>query len=1294
MSKDKDLFSVNSYKRLFTITEEAVEKYGNNLRGYLDKIKEETKGWELVNLVFPSTIAVEPEALAEIARLENVRVFNSNKVETHFTRPLAEGELIRNKAGQPVVFSGYQAEQDIVIQDTFDRCPFTTRLDFKSLADNDVTDMTGSETKKDITYTDFHENWRKDDISVLVDNFRNTDGDFDVSTYLSQLSDNEVKRLVKHISKEHFSGTTLPMTPIKRPNFSDEENKADLDYVTKCREYLSEVSSNSTKNNRINEYIFKHLCLDSYFNNDAYGILKEDHDRRTLTLDTEVVSTRTLDAMIDQNLRGDGYIKDNVKIKSKDGTHQQVYLDMFEEQKAKEREQFKWADEKINGRSDGIIGGAKKTLETLLGVKKRPVPERMKIPSNRFILRSVEVENEIETVLGKKQEEQIKKELADRDAKMKGGLSTSEADMQAMIDLKNKDLFDGLNSLRTARFNSPVVPKNLFRENEAIEDVYLGDNVEVVDDFAFKNSLIERVHGGKNVRRYGKQAFAQTTKEDNCDFKCNDDPDEIKKYMERPYRDNTDKSGFLKSTQDKNYKGVTFLDTAAFLNTEEIDDGAFMNSKLKVGTHNKHKKETLNAIRASKKLKKIGDFGLFHADVETITATTTNSHLKIGDYGCAYNSELDTVDFRENEDGSKGVDYSPSSFAHCGESGVRNKDRSLRTEGHNELVINTHDKIHKRAFMCANIRKIKFAAGFAGHVAKSAFAGCFNVNQITVPESIATILITPFQLAGAIAGLLYRHTLKPYVDRALAKWLKKDPDDFYGTADQFGRDLPGNKEEIEKGKELALREIEMNAEAGTELEVSKGTNLESEGKEPTEETALAPESDFKKQFVWFMFMELVKKSMQRGLTTDEYLDSLGKPALEKEDLVEITDYTELSDVDSKESKDPDNPQRKYPDKLFDYLRFEKKDGINVPHLSLPQDAEDSIISKDDRSNVHISQSKEEGSSGITVLTTTPAELDKPALPSPDKAVTLSLSDEEMKKFYLTKTGVDITDDKAPFEEIQKVYDKLLDIAKDDYNKYMEIAKKCTCEYLYRREAKGNTKSASEIYQRGVRKLFTKSMLEQIAFTSPLRSELEKNDRSPYSLILNDGTKVDCSWNKVRGKDEYNFQMYTTRPVDAGLTKKELLKKYPFICENNEALGKCYLYTSHPEYQELLKKQSADMIKPFPGDAGDSSLKIKYDKKTDKYSLFVVNKSFGTKVPTTLDAQQLSDFSIYMANSMVSCMAFEGNSFGLRPNTSWENTHNRYRGMSQNAVFKTMGIRKEKEPVSKADDRSKSSGLAL
>ena len=597
------------------------------------------------------------------------------------------------------------------------------------------------------------------------------------------------------------------------------------------------------------------------------------------------------------------------------------------------------------------------------------------------------------------------------------------------------------------------------------------------------------------------------------------------------------------------------------------------------------------------------------------------------------------------------------------------------------------------------MKKLAIKTARVGNIAKNAFAGCFQIRSITFPESVGTILIAPFQLAGAIGSLLYRHTLKPYVDRTLARWLKGDPKSFYSTVDKLGRDIPSDDEEMKKEKEDTVKELEELASKGTDLAPSKGTSP-SAGKEADvpdlADKDLAKESDTMKQFKWLLFIELYKMAMQKGLSVDEFLDTLN-PAIEKEDLVEITDYTEITDVDAKETIDPENPQRKYPKEVFEHLQFrEKENGVVAPVLALPESINDETLTGSERSNMHISGYDSAGNkSSVAVISSVPAELDVIQNRDSDKLITLALSDKEFRDFYLKRTGVDVTNENTPDRDIQKVYDAINGIAVDEYNKYMEIAKKCTCEYLYRREALENTKSASDVYQRGVKKLFTKSMLEQIAGNAGVCKDMEKSRRSPSSIILSDGTMVDCSWNKVRGKDEFAFSVSTTRPVETGMSKEELLKKYPFVCEKNEALGKCYLYKSHPQYQELVRKHGADMIKPFPGEAGESELKLRYDKKSDKYSLFMVNKSYSTNVPTTLDAKQLTDFTVYMAHDMVNNMAYVGNPARLSPNMTWDGLRKKYDGIPRETVLKVMGITKDKSSLqSPSMEKKKSFGREL
>ena len=1266
----KILFNKDS--RLVTITEDALEKYGHNLKDYLDIIKEKTGNWKHVNIMFPSSIAVDPEVLSQIDKLTAVRVFESeDRKDTTFTRPLEKGELLRNKAGHPIVFSGFRMGKDIVIEDEKKRVPFTNKYEFRTIADTDIDRVseTGA-TKKDGIYNEFNKLWKKDNTSVLVDNFRNSRGDIDVSQYLSQLSDNEAIRLARNLERNVKDVEKSPTSTIK---FVDNKNavnaEAKKNLAEQCRTYIAQCSRESTSGNRINEYIFKHLCVDSYFNNDKFGILKEDHDRRTLTLDTEVVSGRTLNYAINKNLEGAEYIKDNLKFENKDGGPQSIILDMLEEQRAKERD---WAE------------------------KNKDNPNA--VPPRKFILRSVEMNSEINTMLGEKQENEIKKVLEERDKRLKGGLSTSEKDIQALIDLKNKELFDGCTNLTKASFNCPVVPKHIFHDNEYLDETHFGEKVEVVDDFSFKNCTLKVVGGGENVRIYGNQTFAQTTKADDFDFHAPKDSKEYREYFETPFREDRKKHGHLKTTQEAGYKGIAFLKTGSFLNVEETGTAAFLNSKLKVGTLLHHEKETVNRVLLSEKAKKIGACSFMNTDIEGFGASTINDHLRFEHYALAGNKDLEYLCNGKTRDGSNGVDYGDGVCQGAGQSGIKKESRSLKTEGKDHLEIRKGDKCQRRAFFCANVKKLAIMGAAAGNIAKNAFAGCFQIRSITFLESVGTLLITPFQLAGAIGSLLYRHTLKPYVDRTLARWLKGDPKTFYSTVDKLGRDIPSDDEEMKKEKEDTVKEIEELASKGTDLVPSKdkSPSLKEEANVPDlADKDLTKESDSMKQFKWMLFIELYKMAMQKGLSVDEFLDTL-KPSIEKDDLVEITDYTEITNVDAKETIDPENPQRKYPKEVFDHLQFRKKEnGVVAPVLALPESINDETLSGGERSNMHITGYDNDGNkASVVLLSSIPAELDAMRDMDSDKLITLSLSDKEFKDFYLSRTGVDVTNENTPDRDIQKVYDSLNGIAVDEYNKYMGIAKKCTCEYLYKKEALENTKSANEIYQKGVKKLFTKSMLEQIAGNAGMRRDMEKAGRSPDSIILSDGTKVDCSWNKVRGKDEFAFSMSTTRPVETGMSKEELLKKYPFVCEKNEALGKCYLYKSHSQYQELVSKHSADMVKPFPGEAGESSLKLRYDKKSDKYSLFMVNKSYSTNVPTTLDAKQLTDFTVYMANDMVSNMAYVGNPAGISPNKTWDGIRKTYEGVPRETVFKVMGITKDKAPAGQSMEKKKSVGREL
>ena len=596
--KYEDKILVNKDSRLITITEDALAKYGHNLKDYLSIIKEKTGNWKHVNIMFPSSIAVDPEVLSQIDRLAAVRVFESeDRQDTTFTRPLEKGELLRNKAGHPIVFSGFRMGKDIVIEDEKKKVPFVNRYEYRTIADTDIDRISEKgTTKKDVIYNDFNNLWRGNNTSVLVDNFRNSRGDIDVSQYLSQLSDNEAIRLTRHLEEKFWNLGKAPKTNLN----SAKENHMDKKTVAEqCRDYISQATRMSTKSNRINEYIFKHLCVDSYFNNDKFGILKEDHDRRTLTLDTEVVSGRTLSYAINKNLEGAGYIKDNLKLENKNGGPQSIILDMLEEQKANEKD---WAE------------------------KNKDNPNA--VPPRKFILRSVEMNSEILTMLGEKQENEVKKELEERDKRLKGGLSTSEKDIQALIDLKNKELFDGCTNLREASFNCPVIPKHIFHDNEYLDEAHFGDKVEVVDDFSFKNSTVKFVRGGRNVRRYGDQTFAQTTKADDFDFHAPKDSAEFREYLKTPFREDTKRHGYFKTTQEERYKGVSFVNTDAFLNVEETGTATFINSNMKVGTQLRHQKETINTVHCSEKLKKVGACSFMNTGIEGLGASTVYDHLR------------------------------------------------------------------------------------------------------------------------------------------------------------------------------------------------------------------------------------------------------------------------------------------------------------------------------------------------------------------------------------------------------------------------------------------------------------------------------------------------------------------------------------------------------------------------------------------------------------------------------------------------------------------------------------------
>ena len=1226
MSKKADLILFDRGKGIVTITEEALKVYGNDLGAYADMINRKTGLWDSVNLLFPSSIAVVQDKLIEINKLASVRVFpDKDRNDVNIIPPLKQGEKLKDNKGETIDFSGFQKSGDMFISKKWTRCPFAG----EGFAPDDLPRMDGDKEnpKAAEIYKAFAKNWEEDNTSVIIDNFKDKNGRLDASVYLDQLDEQELKCLASDIKATGY-WSDKNLFP------GNKKNKEDY------QEYISQYLAEEMEGPRHNEYVFKHLCLDSAFNGDKFGILAEDQRRRTLTLDTDVVSFRTLDRAINENLRTDGYIKDNLKFESRSGGRQEVYLDMLKQQEERERNLEKG--------------------ETM--------------PKNRFILRSVEFAGEISPLLGERQEARINEAILKRESQMKGGQTVSPEEIQAMRDMANAELLGNMSNLRTVRINSPVILKNMFRNNEYIEDLYMGDNVENVDDFAFKNSLISRVHGGRGVRRYGTMAMAQTIIDDKDRLSLEPGKDTISDYLKTPYRENTKRSGFWKGSQEESYKGIKFMDPDAFRNVEEFGDGSFMNSGLRVG-HSSSCTQNVNQVRCSEKLKKVGKFALFNTNLEGASVTTIGDNLLFDEYSFGYNRHFEKVSFGDSASGRGGVDYAVNAFAYSGISGLKSEDRYMRTEGCDELRIDKKAKYGQRAFAYANIKKIAIGAAAVGGLAKAAFAGCFSIRQITVPESIGTILISPFQLAGAAASLLYRHTLKPYVDRALKKWLNHDPDGFYSTADKLGRDNPDALAPVPAGPSPDSPEPEPGLPGPPEPDRRPDPG----NKETIDNDVFQDKSGGK--LAWLMFMELYKMASQRGLGVDDYLDSMNRKP--DEGLVATTDYTEINDDLALETKDPENPQRGYPQKVLDLVRFSEKNGVRTPAVALPPAKDDSIVATGDRLNTHINGYDEEGNkSAVTVLSTTPVEIDHSLSPeAQDKSgsVVLSLTDDEMRKFYLERTGVDITKPDFNSQDILKLCGHLGDIAKEDYAKYMDIAKTCTCEYLYRREAKGNDKEANSIYQNGMKQLFTKSVLDQIADTNGLSAAMEKQRRNPDSILLDDGTKIDCSWNKVRGKDEFAFSISTTRPIETGMTRAQMLKKYPFVCEKSEALGRCHLYKSHPAYQELLSKYRSSMVKPFMGDIGDSNLGIKYDKKSDTYSMFIVNKTYKTNIPTTMDAEKLLDFTSYMANSMVGCMAFGDKPCGIRPNRNWHTIGMKFEGMSQRKALASVGIGISKSP---------------
>ena len=1255
--EEKKPILIDKKKRVVTVTEEAVKEYGADLVTLLGKAYEEIGNHPEMSgascsLLLPSTVAVDPDILARTSYIGTLRVYQSGGQDVQFTRPLKEGEILRSSDGTPIRFSGCRKDGDLVIGPRVQRLPFT----------GTISTVDAGPGMKDRAYDMLNAKWRRDvrkgtrDTSVLIDNFR-VEGKIDVEGYIDQLDKQELYRLARDINQFKNLSKLGDKKPLKdlSPDSPEQCRNAILAYAnakydltipaTKTKE---EVREETMDRNR--EYIFRHLCLDSAYNGDRFGILAEDRRRRTVTLEGDVVSWRSLD----RALEGDGYIKDNVRFHSASGAPQKVYLDMFEKQKMQEREERgkKSADDKE---------------------KKGP----------KLTVRSVEMDGDVVPVLGERQQEQLRDEIAGIEATLPGGKTLSEKEVQALADRKNAELFSGLEDLRTVSFDGKRVLEGLFRGNETLRDVHLGDNVEEVGDYAFKNSLVENVYGGRNVRRYGRMSFAQTTMEDGADLTFTAGKDNLRDFLQRPWREDSKRSGILRSSQNRNYKGIDFHDGDAFLNAERIEDGAFMNAALHVGQGTS---PLTNQARFSERLERVGKFAFAGSELEGVSATTVNDHLRLDNHSFAVSSDLEYVSFGDSRNGRNGVDCASDSFLFAGGRHFREKDRGLRTEGDDMLKIDGKAKYERRAFAYANIKKVAVGIGAVAGIAKDTFLGCFAVRSITVPEGAVAMLIAPLQLAGIIGGLLYRKTLQPYVQRALAKWLRKDPDGFYGTVDKESRDLPDDerKETVEKTLALIGSESKDVVPAGGR-DVAIGGDGDGLG---PDDKALLADDPMVGRFMWGLFQRLYAKAMQRGLTVDDWLDTMGGKAPELEDKPPVTlaEYTEIHDELGAETKDPDNPQRTYPAEVFRHLQF--KDGKAAdaaPVLALPSSVEDAVIVEGDRVNTHINSCGEDGKAAdVAVISTTPKEVEE-AMERSDvgagRMVTVAASEDEVRDFYKERTGVDITDPATPDEDLVKVCGKLGDIAEEDRKKYLDIAKRCSCEYLYKREAKLDTKGASEVYQSGVRQLFAMGMLDQIAGTDGVQAVMEHQKRNPDGILLKDGTMVGCSWNKVRDKDEFDFRVTTTRPVEVGMTKQELLRKYPFISEKSEALGRCHLYKSHPEYQDLLRKQTEGMAKPFVDGGGDSELKIRYDKKADRYSLFVVNKSLPTRLPTTMDAEQLTEFTRHMANGMVGCIAYGSPSLGVRPNGAWSRMFGKYKGMDREQVFGEMGITRGREAPS-------------
>lgn len=1271
MSKKKQelYFFSDEIGRQVTFTPKALEVLGTDMQAFVDIVKERSEDWERVSIVLPSTIAIDPGLLKSIKNLEAVRVYNHNDEELHFTRPLADDEVLKNGKDEPIFFSGYSKPNDVIVEPKRDRIPFTDTVGSVEIRDTDVRRQypakkgekpeASKSPTRDSYYEEFGQNWLNDSTTVLVDNFRVEGGRVDVSSYIDKLEDEQLYRLTRDI-KTQLCPQGIGITFTKNTT-ADE-----------CREYIAKVlGDDENGKKRSGEYILKHMYLDSFLNGDNLGLVKEDHDRRTVTLERDVVTFRTLDEALQRNLDGPGYMKDNINITSSSGEPQKVYLDMFEKQKWTERN------------SDG------------------------KMPDNRLIVRSVEMNVDYELVLGDRQRQEVEKTLDKMSAELPRGEELSKEKVEAVRNLKNADLLHGLESLKTVRMDTEKVPENMFRENECITDLYLGDRVREIGDFAGKNSLIERVHGGEHIKDYGRMCFAQTILDDDDPLDFDPKDGNLKRYTERPYRSDTKKSGRLNGTQKRRFEGLTMVSGKTFLNAK-VGDGAFMNSDLSI-VHHKHinkgmrdetpseVRPTTNVVTFGHDAQGVGKMAMWNTAVEGVCAPDGNEHLVVEEYGFGLTKHLRHMSFS-----GSGVVVKDGGFFGSG-SGAISNPHGLRMEGHDELLLCKGMKCGERAFAWSMIKKLGIGASCVGGIARSAFAGCFMASQITVLESVLQIYTAPFQLAGIIGVALYRHSLKPYVDRALTRWLKSDPNSFHATVDELGRDIdngvesdgPDAEGETPEEKKQELRDevklIEERVTKGNELEVRKdkvSTETKKDLPDLGDKDVERVDGDVGR-FAWLLFMKLYAKAMQRGLTVDAYLDDLDRrlhPEDGKGGLVETTDYTEISGEIGHDTKDPENPQRTYPEGVFEKLRFNVRDGIKKPALSLPPGTEDEAVAKCDGIETHVNSVSKDGvQPNLAVLGTISTELsEQKDLEAQNRYVVLSIGEKEMRSEMMKHTGVDIGKGDLDGKEFQAIGNSLGELVRDKYAEYMDIARNTTKEYLYRREAKDNTKSASEVYQSGVKQVFMMSMLDQIDGVAGIKTRMEHSGQNPDSILLSDGTKVDCSWHKIRGQDEYAFSVTTTRPIEKGMTKEEMLERYPFITEKSPALGRAYVYKGNEHYQALVDKHSADMPKPYYGKDidGESSIGFKYDRKSDTYSVFAVSRTNPQRVPTTLDAEGLVDFLVANANKTVNSLSFSD--VGIKPNRRWLETSDWAQSYRPEKVFeplrqKARGIEPEKRP---------------